>query len=565
MSDHQARLRNRHTRPGAAVSWSRADCTDVGVSRARRRGAFICGLALLVAAGANAKTVRPRVPPAPRAPEPWPLVDTAADQTVARVALHRRLESVAKSRQTTTRYFVAELREDLQQVVQAVDPAGEYRIDVLNGVKPGAGRPLPPSVLFSRSDVAYVLVSVTGPSADVRREIIRETEARYRTRPARVDCTVKAAPYDSPKWAACFPEEAAALARARESEEVRLARAAEGGDVQAQFALGELYANGWGVTPRDATAARWWRMAAECGVALAQLRLGRLYLTGGGVPEDYAEAKQWIEKAAEQGLPAAQNTLGVMYAKGIGVLADPARAAAWYLKAAEQGDVAAQVNLGRALFLGRGVTRDRAEAVRWYLNAADAGNGLAQLAVAGALRETDSGLLDYVNAHKWLNIAVASAARRPAPDAIGVYEDAGAWPVRAVARGVRETVEHVLTVAQLAEAQLRAREWMAARPSDDSPDTLRQSAEAGDADAQFELGMRYARGDDVLQDFVEALQWMSVAASRGSRRDEASTEIMRRARKALAARMTPEAIAEAQRRAREWVEAFETHEDARER
>jgi hypothetical protein len=252
-----------------------------------------------------------------------------------------------------------------------------------------------------------------------------------------------------------------------------------------------------------------------------------------------------------------------MYAKGIGVLADPAHAAAWYLKAAEQGDVAAQVNLGRALFFGRGVTRDRAEAVRWYLSAADAGNGPAQLAVAGALRETDFGLLDYVDAHKWLNIAVASSARRAAPDTIGVYEDPGAWTVRAVARGVRETVEHVLTVAQLAEAQLRAREWMAARPPDDSPDALRQGAEAGDADAQYALGMMYARGDDVREDFVEALQWVSVAASRASRRDAASTDVMRRERRALVARMTSEAVADAQQRARQWVEAFERREGAR--
>ena len=537
----------------------------MGVSRSLGRGALVCSLVLLAASGLSARTIRRSAPARAPAPKPWPLSDTSSTETVARVALHQRVDSVAKSSRLKTSYSDGELREDVEGVAKAVVADGAYQVEILSREKlRPRSRSRYAAPAQGRSDLAHVFLYVTGPSAAVRRQILHEAEARYGKRPARVDCTVKAAPAGSAPWASCFPAEAAErAAREKESEEVRLMSAALSGGAEAQFVLGEQYADGRGVTRDEAKAARWWRLAAENGMALAQVRLGRLYLKGGGVPEDYAEAKKWFEKAAEQGVAAAQNSLGVIYAKGIGVPAEPGAAAAWYLKAAEQGDAAAQVNLGRALFLGRGVAADRAEAVRWYVKAADAGNGPAQLSVARALRDKDLGMLDSVESHKWLNIAVATSARREAPDGgVDVYEDPGTSAVRSAARGIRETVAQALTVAQLADAQHRARAWMAAHVTADAPGLLRPAAEAGDVDAQYALGMTYVTGNEGLQDFVEALRWINIAVAGGFRREAGSTDAMRRARKALVARMTPEAIAEAQRLAREWADAFEQQADA---
>lgn len=60
--------------------------------------------------------------------------------------------------------------------------------------------------------------------------------------------------------------------------------AAEQGDAAAQYNLGGMYANGWGVPQDYAEAVRWYRLAAEQGYAFAQYNLGHIYSTGEGVP-----------------------------------------------------------------------------------------------------------------------------------------------------------------------------------------------------------------------------------------------------------------------------------------
>ena len=44
---------------------------------------------------------------------------------------------------------------------------------------------------------------------------------------------------------------------------------------------------------------------------------------------------------------------------------------------------------------------------------------------------------------------------------------------------------------------------------------LRTRSEYGDADAQFHLGLMYAQGDGVQQDYVEATKWFRKAATQG--------------------------------------------------
>ncbi len=59
---------------------------------------------------------------------------------------------------------------------------------------------------------------------------------------------------------------------------------------------------------------------------------------------------------------------------------------------------------------------------------------------------------------------------------------------------------------------------LAASASADAPDSLyelRQRAQAGDAEAEFEMGARYASGEDVAQDYAQAVKWFTLAADRG--------------------------------------------------
>ena len=91
--------------------------------------------------------------------------------------------------------------------------------------------------------------------------------------------------------------------------EPTLLERAEMGDAEAQYNLGDTYANGIGVTKDDEEAVKWYRKAAEQGHAEAQFSLGLMYAFGEGVAKDLEEAVKWYRKAAEQGLAEAKKFL----------------------------------------------------------------------------------------------------------------------------------------------------------------------------------------------------------------------------------------------------------------
>ncbi len=97
---------------------------------------------------------------------------------------------------------------------------------------------------------------------------------------------------------------------------------------------------------------------AEQGDARAQFNLGYMYANGWGVRRDFHEAVEWYRKAADQGLPNAQYNLGIEYANGDGIAQDQVEAVKWYRRAANQGFAAAQFNLGYMYSTGRGVHLD---------------------------------------------------------------------------------------------------------------------------------------------------------------------------------------------------------------
>ena len=74
---------------------------------------------------------------------------------------------------------------------------------------------------------------------------------------------------------------------------------------------------------------------------------------------------------------------------------------------------------------------------------------------------------------------------------------------------------------------------------------FRKAADQGVARAQYNLGVMYAHGLGVAQDKAFAFMWLNLASAQG-------LEVARSARDKLAASMTPDQTAEAQRLAREW-------------
>ena len=90
--------------------------------------------------------------------------------------------------------------------------------------------------------------------------------------------------------------------------------------------------------------------------------------------------------------------------------------------------------------------------------------------------------------------------------------------------------------------------WVFGQDPEPIPE-LRRRAEQGNAEAQTLLGLRYANGVGVPQDYIQANKWVNLATSRST------GEVMdnyRLLRDKLAEKMTASQVAKARRLAREW-------------
>ena len=73
----------------------------------------------------------------------------------------------------------------------------------------------------------------------------------------------------------------------------------------------------------------------------------------------------------------------------------------------------------------------------------------------------------------------------------------------------------------------------------------RFAADQGNADAQHNLALRYAKGEGMPQDYVRAYMWFSLSVAQGNQDAVKSRDIAARL-------MTPAQIAEAQKLVRGW-------------
>ena len=183
------------------------------------------------------------------------------------------------------------------------------------------------------------------------------------------------------------------------------------------------------------------------------------------------------------------------------------------------------------------------EALIEWMSAANADDGRAMLEIGRAYQQGRGVLQDYVEAHKWLNLAAGRGVQ-------GALEE-------------RDALSAGMTLDDQAKAQNLARQWHlergAATPSAyekgvqawesgqyrEALTEWMSSANADDGRAMLEIGRAYQQGLGVLQDYVEAYKWFNLAASRGV--SDALEE-----RDALSARMTLDDQAKAQKLARQW-------------
>ena len=176
-------------------------------------------------------------------------------------------------------------------------------------------------------------------------------------------------------------------------------------DPEAQFHLGQRFAQGKGVEKDETQAVYWFHRAADLGHAEAQRNLAFAFLSGKGIVKNQAEGVRRLRIAAEAGDVPARRQLGYHYATGTGVPKDENEAVHWFRLAADQGDKFAQYNLAFAFTNGRGLSASPKDAVRWYQKAAEQGMPQAQCEL-GLIYEHGLGVpVDYEKSFYWSRLA----------------------------------------------------------------------------------------------------------------------------------------------------------------
>ena len=87
--------------------------------------------------------------------------------------------------------------------------------------------------------------------------------------------------------------------------------AAEQGNADAQFEVGQMYAQGLGTAQLFEEARRWYELSARQGHAKAQFNIGFLYAYGQGVDQDILKAYEWYRISHLRGYPLAKKPMEI--------------------------------------------------------------------------------------------------------------------------------------------------------------------------------------------------------------------------------------------------------------
>lgn len=222
---------------------------------------------------------------------------------------------------------------------------------------------------------------------------------------------------------------------------------------------------------------------AAAGDADAAFELAERYYFGEGMPVDYAEAARWYQVAAEAGDADAQFNLGYAFAHGEGVKQSDVQAMFWYRQAADAGHPGAQTGVGIMYVDGAGVAEDPVEAARWFRLAAAQDFAPAQYELGFLYFGTGAIPRDLAESLRWFLLAAEQGHHEAEEAAADLYVDPNG------------------------PAGLNY------------PEAFRLyslAAAAGNAAAQYDLGIMYALGEGIPVDNAEAYYWVVLAARAGT-------------------------------------------------
>ena len=183
--------------------------------------------------------------------------------------------------------------------------------------------------------------------------------------------------------------------------------------------MGLACRDGRGVAKDPAQAAIWYRKAADQGELSAQFLLGAAYQDGNGVERDYAKAAAWYQAMADRGDPRGQIALGKLYENGIGTRRE----------AADRGSPDAELRLALIYYTGATGQRDLAQAVVWMRRAANHDVGKAQGVLGATYANGEGAPRDQTQtlAQAWLRKAADQGDSNAMINLAVAYDTGLAW------------------------------------------------------------------------------------------------------------------------------------------
>ena len=238
--------------------------------------------------------------------------------------------------------------------------------------------------------------------------------------------------------------------------------------------------------------------------------------------ENLPTAVIWYMEMAKSGDADAQYNLGSVYETGFGVKADPDEAVRWYKEAADQDHQLAQLKLGIMYILGDGTRQSIIKGTNLIRSAADNGNKFAGMLYEKVLspdvisdmsaEDVIKKIRPFIDLGEKKSITKLTAilnkdkrkAKKKEPELAerftGKSKNTLGDEVE-IANNVPEFVENKsTTVIDLRDSNLAL---------------LQREANAGNSEAQFQLGRLYDSGEKLERDRQKAITWYTSAANQG--------------------------------------------------
>lgn len=258
-----------------------------------------------------------------------------------------------------------------------------------------------------------------------------------------------------------------------------------------QLVVANYFLEGTNSFPRDPKRGVYWlTQSANAGNICALNQLGLCYLGGEGVMKDDQLGFRLIKIAAERGLEVAMMNIAFLASNGRGTPVDYPLAAEFLHKAADLGNADAAYQLAQFYLHGWGVPQDKNHAFQFFQQASGAGYAPARAALARCYEEGIGTDVDLQTARKfWLYAALNNDAVAARCVGERFLTGTGGFPVD----------------------PMKGRRY------------LLRAAEAGDAQAQYQLATCCTQGIGGPQNAMAGLKWLEKSAEQNY--PEAVTEL----------------------------------------